>query len=115
MKFSPERGGSLKAKKAKTGLPVVGKADCDPVKTTAPCAVDGNKGTADKARPVVKRGQRRLLDKNQLKLSRIKIAVESGLYKVDADSVAESMILSFLENMITFSAGRQGAHAGRKH
>jgi len=63
---------------------------------------------------VVKNRLHRPLDKNQRKVSRIKTAVENGLYRVDADRVAESMVERFLEMFLANSAECHGAYVRRK-
>lgn len=108
------RGGSIKSKKDKTSLSIAGKTDAGTVKTALAGGVVVNKGPAGRVR-MVKNSPRRPFDKNQIKLSRIKMAVENGLYRVDADSVAESMIERFLESILACPADHHSAHAGRKH
>ncbi|MBI5887379.1 MAG: flagellar biosynthesis anti-sigma factor FlgM [Deltaproteobacteria bacterium] len=122
MMKSDGRGSSSKGKKNKTGMAVIGKSASAAVKRPPAAGIVIVKGSNPlrglspfkRKLRMVKSRPHRLPDKNQLKVSRIKTAIENGLYSVDADSVAESMVERFLERFLGCSAEYNGSYAGRK-
>ncbi len=113
---SDGRGNSLKNKKNKAGLTVTGKLASEAVNTALAAGIVVFKRPVNRVRMVKNRlkgfnPSHCSPDKNQLpgvqplKVSRIKAAVENGLYSVDADSVAENIVERCLERLLGYCRG----------